>query len=168
MKKLALALYWLLCLQIKLIGQSLKLLVCQEYYVTRSSMSIGDKHHIKKSQMKFTLHLLTVECDRIANKYVEKSLKRDSAMKITYIPGLFFAIATLFIFFCYSLLMLFDGTGTPDQIKVARQLIQEKVDSYAGGGMSGGPLGGPPNPGPPPGSFAAPPQVDVGCYFAQR
>ena len=42
--------------------------------------------------------------------------------------------------------------GTPEQIKICRQLIQEKVD--ANGGMSGGHMGGgPPQQTPPPGNF---------------
>jgi len=45
-------------------------------------------------------------------------------------------------------------TGTPEQIKICRQLIQEKVDSRDGGGMGRGPMpGGPPQHTPPPGNF---------------
>jgi len=43
---------------------------------------------------------------------------------------------------------------------MARQLIQEKIDNYVGGGgMGGAPVGGAPSQGPPPGNYAPPPQV---------
>ena len=52
---------------------------------------------------------------------------------------------------------MFFVSGTPEQIKMARQLIQEKVDSNSGGGMNGGPMGRPPHQTPPPGNFMPPP-----------
>ncbi|XP_076822397.1 far upstream element-binding protein 1-like isoform X3 [Clavelina lepadiformis] len=48
--------------------------------------------------------------------------------------------------------------GTPEQIKLCRQLIQEKVDTRVGGGMPNGSLGGPPGQVPPPGNYGPPPQ----------
>ena len=56
--------------------------------------------------------------------------------------------------------------GTPEQIKMARQLIQEKVESYVGGGMGGGPMSGPPSQpmGGPPGNFGPSPQVRGTCF----
>ena len=86
------------------------------------------------------------------NNYVKIKKKQNSVKsKLRKILSTF--ISTLRHYF----LLL----GTPDQIKMARQLIQEKIDNYVGGGMSGGSLGAPPSQGPPPGSYAPPPQVNL-------